>query len=169
MTKLTSARAMMRAMRGAMRRNEGNPVIVIHPCLPPLTVPPRAASLPPPGPPARPQPASRSESPWGYRLYPPIHDAPIIPHRPSPELPRPTPRATVRAVHDQLIVPSQPAYGVSERMEDEGNIIDLEVVCRDGYGHGVVSWLASDHRQPPSKNPTTVIWRQPDLPMIPTM
>jgi hypothetical protein len=26
-------------------------------------------------------------------------------------------------------------------MEDEGNIIDLEVVCGDGYGHGVPLWL----------------------------
>jgi hypothetical protein len=39
-------------------------------------------------------------------------------------------------IHDQLSradpAPSHPAYGVTKRMEDEGNIIDLEVVCADG-------------------------------------
>ena len=48
------------------------------------------------------------------------------------------PCAAVWVIHDQLSrSPSQPAYGVAKRMEDEGNIIDLEVVGGDGYGHGV--------------------------------
>ena len=39
------------------------------------------------------------------------------------------PCAAVWVIHDQLSrSPSQPAYGVAKRMEDEGNIIDLEVV-----------------------------------------
>jgi hypothetical protein len=44
------------------------------------------------------------------------------------------PCAAVRVIHDQLIVPAQPAYGVPKGMEDEGNIIDLEVVGGDGHG-----------------------------------
>jgi hypothetical protein len=61
--------------------------------------------------------------------HPPIHDVPAIHHGPPTEFSRPTPRAAVRSIHDQLIVPSQPARRVPERMEDEPNGVDFEVVC----------------------------------------